>query len=123
MCFFLRDGLSKRNYVKIKTFRLQGLVLSLFVKRTKLLLIRDMAWDEVRTGLAGLWGNKGGVGIRLSLSGVNFCFVNTHLTPHDHNLEARIKDYNSIVQQMRFTKHPLTEMIFYHEYGFLGFFC
>jgi len=113
--YFFRKKLGERKYIKIRTVRLQGLVLSVYVKRTRLLSVRDISEDIVRTGLGGLWGNKGAVGLRLVIGGVNICLVNSHLTPHDHQLDARIADYNAIIQQMRFSKQSTDRMILFHE--------
>lgn len=49
------DLLSARDYVKVKTIRLQGLLLSVFSLRRHLLNIREVESDYTRTGLSGLW--------------------------------------------------------------------
>lgn len=50
-----KEILSKKSYVKMKTIRLQGLVLSIFCLRKHLLNIRDVEADYTRTGLSGMW--------------------------------------------------------------------
>lgn len=50
----LMDVLAGR-YIKIKTIRMQGLVLSVFVKEKHLLNIRDMDTGYKRTGFSGMW--------------------------------------------------------------------
>ncbi len=47
-------------------------------------------------------GMKGGVTIRLKLYGVSLCFVNTHLSAHDWNLDLRIREYERIVEDIHF---------------------
>lgn len=47
--------LSSRDYVKVKTIRLQGLLLSIFSLRRHLLNIREVESDYTRTGLSGMW--------------------------------------------------------------------
>jgi len=59
-------------------------------------------------------GNKGAVTIRLSIYGCSVCFVNCHLTPHDHMLRERITDYNNIVKSQLFRVKE-TSNIFFHE--------
>lgn len=54
-CFFHRDVLAKWDYVKVKTIRLQGLLLSLFCLRKHLLHLRDIETQYTRTGLGGMW--------------------------------------------------------------------
>ena len=50
-----RDVLSKWDYVKVKTIRLQGLLLSLFCLRKHLLHLRDIETQYTRTGFGGMW--------------------------------------------------------------------
>lgn len=50
-----RDVLSKWDYVKVKTIRLQGLVLSLFCLKKHLLHLRDIQTQYTRTGFGGMW--------------------------------------------------------------------
>lgn len=48
---------------------------------------------QIGTGYAGIFGNKGGVGIRFRIKNDTFCFVNAHLNAHVHNVERRNNDY------------------------------
>lgn len=50
-----KEVLARKNYVKAKTIRLQGLMLSIFCLRKHLLNIRDVEVDYTRTGLSGMW--------------------------------------------------------------------
>lgn len=101
--------------MKLKTVRLQGLILSIYSKRKHLLNITELETQYMKTGLGGFWGNKGSVTIRMNVYGVSVCVVNTHLTPHDQNLAARIEDYNQIVSGTNFSRQKETNLIFYHE--------
>ncbi|KDR07202.1 phosphatidylinositol 4,5-bisphosphate 5-phosphatase A-like isoform X2 [Zootermopsis nevadensis] len=112
-----RDVLAKWDYVKVKTIRLQGLLLSLFCLRKHLLHLRDIETQYTRTGLGGMWGNKGAVTIRMSIYGCSVCFVNCHLTPHDHLLQERVTDYNNIIRSQLFRARE-TSNIFFHDYVF-----
>ncbi|PSN56506.1 Phosphatidylinositol 4 [Blattella germanica] len=112
-----RDVLAAKDYVKVKTIRLQGLLLSLFCLRKHLLHLRDIETQYTRTGFGGMWGNKGAVTIRLSIYGCSVCIVNCHLTPHDHLLQERITDYNNIIKSQLFRAKE-TSNIFFHDYVF-----
>ncbi|XP_029660833.1 inositol polyphosphate 5-phosphatase K-like [Formica exsecta] len=112
-----RDVLKKYDYVKIRSQRLQGLVLNAFCLRKHLTQLRLMEVQYTKTGFGGMWGNKGAVSIRMNAYGVSICVVNTHLTPHDHLLADRISDYNTIVTDHTFTA-PDTSKILYHDYIF-----
>lgn len=60
------------------------------------------------TGFGGYWGNKGGVSVSLIVDGISLCVVNSHLAPHFENLEQRINNYNTIVDDQYFvsTRKP-----------------
>ncbi|KAL1501734.1 hypothetical protein ABEB36_007010 [Hypothenemus hampei] len=113
----LRNILDHKGYVKLKSIRLQGLLLSVFTLKKHLLNIREIESEYTRTGLAGMWGNKGAVSIRLSIYGCSLCFVNSHLSAHDNQLKDRIEDYNSIIKDQDFHVEE-TSKIFYHDYVF-----
>lgn len=74
---------------------MQGLVTSLYLKRSHLVYLRDVETLWTRRGFGGMWGNKGAVSIRLVLHGCSLCIVNCHLTPHDHMLKERISGNKS----------------------------
>ncbi|KAJ8944803.1 hypothetical protein NQ318_013137 [Aromia moschata] len=106
-----------RDYIKLKSIRLQGLLLVVFGMRRHLLNVREIESEYTRTGFSGMWGNKGAVSIRLSIYGCSMCFVNSHLSAHDNQLKDRIEDYNSIVKDQEFHVEE-TSKIFYHDYVF-----
>ncbi|VEN34936.1 unnamed protein product [Callosobruchus maculatus] len=109
--------LLRKEYIKIKSIRLQGLLLVVFCLKKHLLNLREIESEYTRTGFSGMWGNKGAVSIRLSIYGCSLCFVNSHLSAHDNQLKDRIDDYNSIVQDQEFHVAE-TSKIFYHDYVF-----
>ncbi|EDS30898.1 skeletal muscle/kidney enriched inositol 5-phosphatase [Culex quinquefasciatus] len=112
-----KDLLKDRDYVVIKTEQMQGLLLSVFARRKHLLHLRQVETEYTRTGLGGIWGNKGAVSIRLNVYGCSICLVNAHLAAHDHMLEERINDYEKIVQEHKFHVKA-KEAIFDHDYVF-----
>ncbi|KAL2720896.1 inositol polyphosphate 5-phosphatase K-like isoform X1 [Vespula squamosa] len=121
--FFQEDPWTKSevlkdyDYVKIRSQRLQGLVLNMFCLRKHITHLRLVEAQYTRTGFGGMWGNKGAVSIRLNIYGVSICVVNTHLTPHDHLLADRIADYNTILREHSFSA-PDTSNILFHDYVF-----
>nr|XP_050847948.1 inositol polyphosphate 5-phosphatase K-like isoform X1 [Vespula vulgaris] len=112
-----REVLKDYDYVKIRSQRLQGLVLNMFCLRKHITHLRLVEAQYTRTGFGGMWGNKGAVSIRLNIYGVSICVVNTHLTPHDHLLTDRIADYNTILREHSFSA-PDTSNILFHDYVF-----
>ncbi|KAK9512782.1 hypothetical protein O3M35_001122 [Rhynocoris fuscipes] len=113
----IKNVLVKYGYIKAKTVRLVGIVLSMFCLRKHIIHLRDMQNISTRTGLMGLWGNKGGVSQRLQIYGCSICFVNCHLAAHDHLLQERISDYNQILHHQKFNTEEATS-IFFHDYVF-----
>ncbi|XP_037089573.1 uncharacterized protein LOC119109932 [Pollicipes pollicipes] len=106
--------LAPRGYVKLRTIRLQGIVLSVYVLRRHVVHVREVEDKYVRLGFGGMWGNKGAVALRLSLNGVSLCLVNCHLAAHDHLLAERIQNYTDILSQANF-QHPATPKLLYHD--------
>ncbi|KAK4311833.1 hypothetical protein Pmani_016704 [Petrolisthes manimaculis] len=111
----LREVLSPHDYVRISSERLQGIVTNVFVKRKHLAHVRDIHTTVVRTGLGGLWGNKGASCVRFCLYGCSVCVVNSHLAPHDSGYKERVDNFNTIVDTTQF---PVSETsnILYHDY-------
>ncbi|XP_054166827.1 inositol polyphosphate 5-phosphatase K-like isoform X2 [Oppia nitens] len=110
------DKLFKQlDYVRVKQIRLVGIVLMVYTKRSYLPRIKSVDVQFTRTGLGGLWGNKGGVSVSLNFGGVSLCLVNSHLAPHYENLDQRVADYNTIIDGQNFynTKKP---NILSHDY-------
>ena len=38
--------------------------------------------------------------VRFRLHGVSFCFVGCHLSAHDYNVERRVKEYETILENI-----------------------
>lgn len=112
-----KNVLKPRDYVVIKTENLQGLLLIVFAKRKHILHLRDIEPEFTRTGLAGLWGNKGGISVRFDAYRSSICVVNCHLAAHDHKLNERIQDYHQILNDHKYHVDRTTN-IFSHDYVF-----
>lgn len=110
----LKDVLFMWDYVKLKQIRMHGVMLLVYSKRNLVTEIRDIQTSHTRTGLGGLWGNKGAVTIRMNICGVSLCIVNAHLAAHIEHLDQRIKDYYSILDDQVFDD-PQANRILSHE--------
>uniref|UniRef100_T1PBC9 Endonuclease/Exonuclease/phosphatase family protein n=1 Tax=Musca domestica TaxID=7370 RepID=T1PBC9_MUSDO len=106
------------NYVLIKTEQMQGLLVSLFVRRQHVPHLRDIEPEFTRTGFGGIWGNKGAVSVRFNLYGCALCFVVCHLAAHDHHLDERIEDFKQIMDNHHYHV-PRYREIYDHDYVFL----
>lgn len=74
-----------------------GIVLNVFVKLNSAWALKNAEVQREMTGLAGLYGNKGGVIMKFQLYDLTFCIVNAHFHAHDKGLEYRIKDFRVIM--------------------------
>lgn len=64
----------------------------------------DCTYVAIQTGLRGMSGNKGAVGIRLEYHDTTFCFVTAHLAAGHSNVVERNADYRTIVNGLHFLK-------------------
>lgn len=71
--------------------------------------VKEIRTAKVGTGIAGVMGNKGGVGARIVVGAADgkgpdevLTFISAHLAAHDHNVLRRNKDWQQIVQRMLF---------------------
>jgi len=112
----LRASLAPLGYVKVRSIRLVGIVLSMFCLVERAPFLRGLETQYTRLGFGGYWGSKGCVSIRFQIQGVSFCVLNSHLAAHTEFNEARIESYNKIMGEHLFSKESGTEMILYHDY-------
>lgn len=59
---------------------------------------------NIQTGLRGISGNKGAVGIRLDYHDTSFCFITAHFAAGHSNVEERNADYRTIADGLHFQK-------------------
>lgn len=50
-----REELMAKDFIKIRSIRLQGLLLTIFCQRKHLMRVRDIETQYTRTGLGGMW--------------------------------------------------------------------
>ena len=84
------------QYILLKSGQLVGAALCIFVRAEHAANIRNVQGAIKKTGLAGLAGNKGGVGISLEFYDTSVCFVCAHLAAGQSNVVDRNNDYHTI---------------------------
>uniref|UniRef100_A0A8H8CK11 phosphoinositide 5-phosphatase n=1 Tax=Psilocybe cubensis TaxID=181762 RepID=A0A8H8CK11_PSICU len=105
----IMDTLDRRpnkqaDYLLLRSEQLVGTALLILVKSELTAVIRNVEGATRKTGLRGMSGNKGAVGIRLDYYDTSFCFLTAHLAAGHSNVEERNADYRTIVNGLHFQK-------------------
>ncbi|KAJ2103879.1 hypothetical protein GGI16_002876 [Coemansia sp. S142-1] len=97
-------------YRAVECQNMVGLFICVFARDDIYRSVRDVDVSHVKTGMGGLHGNKGGIGIRFVFEDTSFCFVNAHLAAGEsvRNNMARIEHCATIVNSLSF-KRPMPE--------------
>ncbi|KAK9728505.1 hypothetical protein K7432_000987 [Basidiobolus ranarum] len=89
------------QYVLIKSETMAALHLAVFVWRDCRHWIKATHSAQVATGIGGVIGNKGGVGISVLFGTTSLLFVNSHFTAHQGKVADRNYDYKRIDKELR----------------------
>jgi hypothetical protein len=92
------------EYILMRSEQLVGTALMVVVKSSLLPAIRNVEYADKKTGLQGLSGNKGGVGIRFDLYDASVCLMTCHLAAGQSNCADRNADYRTISQGLTFLR-------------------
>lgn len=92
------------EYILLRSHQLVGTALLVLVKKELTGVIRNVEAASHKTGLRGMSGNKGAVGIRLDYHDTNFCFVTAHFAAGHSNVDERNTDYRTIANGLHFLR-------------------
>ncbi|RNA26461.1 inositol polyphosphate 5-phosphatase K-like, partial [Brachionus plicatilis] len=81
----------------VQSTRLVGILLNIYIRKNLLPHLICCSKDWIRLGLFGIWGNKGANICTFKIGGTNICFVNTHLSAHEHQDKERLIEYSKIM--------------------------
>ncbi|KAI6035067.1 DNase I-like protein [Pisolithus orientalis] len=92
------------DYVLLRSEQLVGAALFVVVKSELTAVIRNVEGASKKTGLRGMSGNKGGIGVRLDYYDTSFCFITAHLAAGHSNVDERNADFQTIEKGLHFLK-------------------
>ena len=92
------------EFLLFRSAQLVGTALILIVRASLSSAIRSVESATKKTGLQGLSGNKGGVGIRFDLLDSPVCLMTCHLAAGHSNIAERNADYRTISAGLSFLK-------------------
>ncbi len=72
----------------------------IFVHKAIVHLISNVQSYAVPTGIYNTLGNKGGIGIRLSIGSSSFCFLTAHLAAHQDQIDRRTYEFAKISNEI-----------------------
>ncbi|VDP73521.1 unnamed protein product [Echinostoma caproni] len=99
------------GYIRLKRARLAGMLMIVYIS-TRIFShanASELAIQLVPTGVFNVMGNKGAVGLRLTLYNTAICFVNCHLAAGEANLERRNQDFQEIKRKMVFERRAASK--------------
>lgn len=86
--------------------QLCGILVCVFARVELRPVIGEVATAHVTTGVLGnRGGNKGAVALRFSLWRRTFTVIVSHFAAHQHNIDERNANYQSIVRRLKFKRH------------------
>ena len=103
------------QFLLVTSVQLVGVCLFVFIRTPLAAHIKDVCNDQVKTGLGGATGNKGGVAIRFRYKATSLCFVCAHFAAGQHQVKERNDDYAEITRRIQF---PMGRSINSHDYVF-----
>eukprot|EP01100_Stratorugosa_tubuloviscum_P002924 TRINITY_DN1697_c2_g1_i1.p1 TRINITY_DN1697_c2_g1~~TRINITY_DN1697_c2_g1_i1.p1 ORF type:complete len:924 (+),score=364.06 TRINITY_DN1697_c2_g1_i1:53-2824(+) len=86
------------NYTKLFGFSLLFLRMAVFVKNEHRYKITNLRKCWQATGIGGVIGNKGGLGVSFNFNETKLCFVGMHLAAHEEKVEHRNNEWKEIAR-------------------------
>jgi phosphatidylinositol-bisphosphatase len=109
---------SKTTYTLLLSKQLVGIMLLIFVKSDLREHVRQLEFDQIKTGIGvgkGKMGNKGGMAVRFTLFDSQFCFITSHFAAGATKVENRNADYKAISSGLKFNVNGKELNLFDHE--------
>lgn len=103
----LESQLNSQNepYLLLRTESIASMALFLFVKKSQVHNVTQVAGSSKKTGLGGITANKGACGVRFEFGLTSFVLITSHLAAGTSALVERYNDYMSIISGLTFTRN------------------
>ncbi|KAK6200271.1 inositol-1,4,5-triphosphate 5-phosphatase [Scheffersomyces amazonensis] len=95
----------KVEYLLLRTESMTSMSLFLFVKKSQVHNITQVAGSSKKTGLGGIAANKGACGVRFDYGATSFALVTSHLAAGISAIVERYNDYATIMGGLTFTRN------------------
>uniref|UniRef100_A0A7N0TNN0 Inositol polyphosphate-related phosphatase domain-containing protein n=2 Tax=Kalanchoe fedtschenkoi TaxID=63787 RepID=A0A7N0TNN0_KALFE len=107
---FLMKRKRRSPYVRIVSKQMVGIFLTIWVRRSLRRHIQNLKVSTVGVGAMGYIGNKGSVSVSMSIYQTLFCFICSHLTSGEREVDQlkRNSDVQEIHRRTQF--HSITKM-------------
>lgn len=93
------------HYLLLRAESIASMSLFLFVKKSQVHNVTQVAGSSKKTGLGGITANKGACGVRFEFGLTSFVMVTSHLAAGTSALVERYNDYMSIMTGLTFTRN------------------
>ncbi|KAJ3073580.1 inositol polyphosphate 5-phosphatase, partial [Quaeritorhiza haematococci] len=98
----MSDQKQKAQYVVLRSINLVALGLFVYVRSDNVHLVRNVEISSKKTGLGGMAGNKGGIGISLTIYDTSMIFITAHFAAGTSAVDDRNRDYWTILSGLNF---------------------
>lgn len=95
----------QEQYVLLRTELMSSMCLFLFVRKSKISSVTQVAGASKKTGLGGIAANKGACAVRFDYGLTSFALVTSHLAAGLGALVERHNDYVTIMAGLSFTRN------------------
>ena len=102
----IASGLGDRAWYNVSLRQLSGMLIAVFAKRDLMCNLGDIHTSSVACGILGVGGNKGAVGVQLTLHRHRFAFICSHFAAHQNAVDIRNANYHTIVKLLNFKNTP-----------------
>ena len=82
-----------------------GLFQIVMFRKDKQQLIKDLQLAQVGTGILGVGGNKGAIGVSIKVCETKIAIVNAHLAASQSKVHKRNQNVTQILKSLQFTSH------------------